>query len=349
MRILVVTFITSWLVSLPSASLDAAPLPTVAIVATGGTIAMKKDPNTGAPVPALSGDDLVGAVPELKDLANIKVVEFSNIPSYHMGPDRWPALARKIDEVLADPAIAGVVVTHGTDTLEETAYFLDLTVNSRKPVVCIGAQRSASERDTDGPRNLLNAVKQVLAPDASGKGVTITLNHYINAARPATKTHTSNVETFQSGDYGYLGYVDVDRVVFFDQPLRRQTLPLPDRLPRVDILPMYAGADGTAVRQAADGGAEGIVVEALGFGNVDEAMHDAIKYALDKGVPVVISTRVDRGRALPLYGLKGGGAELQKLGAAYAGDLRSWKARVLLMLVLPQTRDRTQIQAYFDK
>jgi L-asparaginase len=328
---------------------QAAELPTVTVVATGGTIAMKVDPQTGGPVPALSGEDLIAAVPKLKELANIKVVEFSNIPSYYMGPDRWPGLSRKIDEVLADPGVAGVVVTHGTDTLEETAYFLDLTLRSDKPVVCIGAQRNASEEDTDGPRNITNAVRQVLAEDAAGKGVTVTLNHFINAARPVTKTHTNNVETFQSGEYGYLGYVDADRVIFYREERRRQKLPLPEQLPRVDLVPMYPGADGSHVRHAVDMGAQGIVVEAYGWGNVNEAMYEAIKDARDKGVPVVISTRVPNGRVLPVYASKGGGATLKQLGAVYADDLSSWKARVLLMLALPQTKDPTQLQAYFDK
>jgi L-asparaginase len=311
---------------------------------------MKVDPATGGPVPALSGEDLVAAVPALRDLANIRVVEFSNIPSYHMGPDRWPGLSRRIDEVLADPGVAGVVVTHGTATLEETADFLDLTLRSDKPVVCIGAQRNASEGDTDGPRNIANAVRQVLAEGAAGKGVTVTMNHFINAARPATKTHTNNVETFQSGEYGYLGYVDADRVVFFHEPLRRQRLPLPEaELPRVDLVPMYPGADGGQVRHAVDAGAQGIVVEAYGWGNVNEAMYEAIGYARGKGVPVVVSTRVPNGRVLPVYASKGGGATLKRLGAVYGDDLSSWKARVLLMLALPQTRDPAQLQAYFDR
>jgi L-asparaginase len=335
--------------SLWAAPSRAADLPTVAVVATGGTIAMKQDPVTHAPVPALSGEDLTASVPKLKEIANVKVVDFSNIPSYYMGPDRWPALSRKVEEVLADPAIAGVVVTHGTDTLDQTSYFLDLTLRSDKPVVTIGAQRNASEWDTDGPRNLLNAVRQVLAEDAKGKGVTLTMNHRINAGREVRKTHTSNVETFNSGDAGFLGYVDEDRVVFGRQSLRRQTLPLPDRLPRIDMVGMYPGTDGSQVRLAADSGAEAIVVEALGWGNVNEAMHDAIKYAIDKGVPVIIATKVYNGRALPIYGSKGGGNMLQKAGAVFAGDLTPDKARVLALLAVPITKDQKALQAYYDK
>ncbi len=323
--------------------------PTVAIVATGGTIAMKVDPVTHAPVPALSGEDLTAAVPKLKEIANIRVVEFSNIPSDYMGPDRWPNLSKKVEEVLADPSVVGVVITHGTDTLDQTAYFLDLTLKSDKPVVAVGAQRNASDWDADGPRNLLNAVRQVLAEGSKGKGVTVTLNNYINAARYVRKAHTSNVQTFNSGDVGYLGYVDEDKVVYYYTSPRRQNVLLPERLARVDLIPMYAGADGSYVRHAADTGAEAIVVEAYGWGNVNEAMHDAIKYAVDKGVPVVVATKVENGRALPVYGFKGGGKTLEKAGAVFAGDLSGDKARILTMLALPTTKDQKKLQAYFDR
>ena len=340
--------------TLLAASLCASPLvaqtrPTVAIVATGGTIAMKLDPNTGAPVPALSGEDLTAAVPKLKDLATLRVIEFSNIPSDYMGPDRWPSLARAVEEVLADPAVTGVVLTHGTDTLDQTAYFLDLTLRSSKPVVVVGAQRNASDPDADGPRNLLNAVRQVIAADAPGKGVTVTMNGRINAAREVRKTHTSNVDAFNSGETGILGSVDEDRVVFHRAPLRRLGITLPERLPRVDLIPMYAGADGGYVRHAVDNGAEAVVVEAYGLGHVNEAMHDAISGAVSKGVPVVIATKVANGRALPIYGFKGGGRTLQQVGAVFAGDLSGDKARILTMLALPAAKDQKGLQAYFDQ
>ncbi len=299
----------------------AAAPPKIAVVATGGTIAMKLDPQTHAPVPALSGEDLVSAVPKLKDIATIQVTEFSNVPSDYMGPDRWPALARRLDAILADPEIRGAIVLHGTDTLDQTAYFLDLTLTSTKPVVLVGAQRNASDADADGPRNLLNAARQILTEGAAEMGVTVTLNHRINAAREVRKTHTSNVETFDSGDAGILGYVDEDRVVFSRKSLRRQTLPLPERMPRVDLVAMYAGADGSQVRHAAESGAEAIVVEAYGWGNVNAEMHDAIAEVIAKGVPVIVATKVYDGRALPVYGFKGGGSTLRKAGAVFAGDL----------------------------
>jgi L-asparaginase len=345
------SFITAAVMSVTVCSGEgiAADLPTIAIIATGGTIAMKIDPATNAPVPALSGEDLIAAVPKLKEIANVKVVEFSNVPSDYMGPDLWPGLARKVDEVLADPAIAGAIISHGTDTLDQTAYFLDLAVRSDKPVVAVGAQRNASDWDTDGPRNLLNAARQVTTKGAGALGVTITMNNYINAARDARKTHTSNVQTFNSGDLGYLGYVDEDRVVFSRAPLRRQHLDLPEQLPRVDLIAMQAGSDGYYVRHAADTGAKAIVIEAYGWGNLNDAMYDAIAYAREKGVMVIIATKVYNGRALPVYGLKGGGATTKKLGAVFADDLTPDKARVLTMLALPKASTPEALQIVFDK
>ncbi len=335
--------------TLLGAQAGAAELPKIAVVATGGTIAMKLDPTTHAPVPALSGEDLVSAVPKLKDIATIAVTEFSNVPSDYMGPDRWPALSRKVDEILADPGVRGAIVLHGTDTLDQTAYFLDLTLKSDKPVVLVGAQRNASDWDAAGPRNLLNAARQILADGSAGLGVTVTLNHRINAAREVRKTHTSNVETFNSGDAGILGYVDEDRVVFSRKSLRRQTLPLPERMPRIDLVAMYAGADGSQVRHAAETGAEAIVVEAYGWGNMNAEMHDAIAEVIAKGVPVIVATKVYDGRALPVYGFKGGGNTLLKAGAVFAGDLTPDKARILALIALPATKERAALQAIFDK
>lgn len=324
-------------------------LPRVAIVATGGTIAMKNDPETGAPVPALSGADLVAAVPGLAGLATIEVVEFANLPSAYMGPALWPDLTRTVEGLLARDDIAGSVVLHGTDTLDQTAYFLDLTLTGDKPVVVIGAQRNASDPDGDGGRNLLNAVRQILAPGARDMGVTVTLNHNINAAREVRKTHTNNVETFNSGTIGFLGTVDEDRVVFSRKSLRRQNLPLPEALPRIDVVPMVAGTDGSQLRHAVESGADAVVLAAYGFGNVNDALHDAVVEAAAQGVVVIVATQLADGRALPVYGFKGGGLTLREAGAVFADDLSPDKARVLALLALPITRERAALQAFYDR
>ena len=326
-----------------------AELPTVAIVTTGGTIAEKLDPKTGGAVPAVSGKDLLAAVPGLSKVANIKVIEFSNIDSSQMTPEMWAKLSAKVDEVLADPEIKGVVVTHGTDTMAEGAYFLDLTLRSDKPVAFVGAMRDASDPSPDGPANILNAVIQVCSPEAQGWGVTVTLNQYINSARDVRKTNSTNVQTFNSGEKGYLGYIAMGKVVRFNEPRPRQKIPLPSALPKVALLTTFAGDDGSFVRSAVDGGAQGIVIEGVGAGNVNAEVYKAIEYAIEKGVAVVITTRVYHSGVWPIYADQGGGETLEKSGAILGGDLTGPKARILLMLALVETKgDLPELKKYFS-
>ena len=235
---------------------------TVVLIATGGTIAMKVDPELNAPRPVFDGDELLALRPDIAGLARLEVRNLFNMPSEYMGPEQWVLLQRAVNAELAREEVAGVIVSHGTDTMEESAWFLDLTLDSPKPVVLVGAQR-----------NLFNAVRICLSNEAREKGVVICLNDQINAAREASKTSTSEVATFKSGDFGFLGQVDPDAVRFYRSPARRQFLPLgEDTLPRVDIVPSYAGADGILIRAALEAGARGVVMSALGCGNVPRAV-----------------------------------------------------------------------------
>jgi L-asparaginase len=347
--VLVVATLSFIAVLLPVGAV-AADLPVVKMIATGGTIAMKIDPVKNAPVPAISGEDLVATVPEIAKVAKIEVLNLANVPSDYMDPALWVRLQKAVVEALARPEVAGVIVSHGTDTLEETAYFLDLTVSSDKPIVLIGAQRNASEKDFDGPRNILNAARICVSPDARGKGAMIALNNQINAAREVTKTHTSDVETFKSGDFGFLGNADNDRVIFYRAPLRRQHVPLvQEKLPYVEIVTMYGGADGTMVKAAVAAGAKAIVVQALGWGNMNIPMFEAVQEAIAKKVAVIVSTRVPNGRVLPVYGFKGGGKTLKDAGAVMADNLSPQKARILAMLALQKTSDPAELQKLFDR
>jgi len=323
--------------------------PLCQFISTGGTIAMKIDPVKKAPVPALSGDDLLATVPDLSAIATLRVNNLFNLPSDYMGPEQWTVLHRVVAESLAQEDVAGVIISHGTDTLEETAWFLDLTISSRKPMVLTGAQRNASAPDFDGPRNLLNAARVCVDPEAIGKGAMVVLNNQINAARDVTKSHTSDVEAFKSGDFGFLGTVDDDRVVFSRAPLRRQHVALVGELPEVAIVSMYGGADGSLIRFAAKAGARGIVVQALGWGNVSLAMYEAIDEVIRAGVCVVISTRVQNGRVRPVYGFAGGGKTLKEIGAIFADNLSPQKARILLMLALQGPTSGPALQALFDR
>jgi L-asparaginase len=326
-----------------------APLPRVVVLATGGTIASMSDPATGALRAALTGEEIVASVPGLRDIARVEVEQVANVGSMDMTPAIWLKLSRRANELLASPDIAGVVVTHGTDTLEETAYFLDLTVTSPKPVVVVGAQRAPVYFDTDGPRNLLNAVRVAISPEAVGMGAMVVMNGKINAAREVTKTNTLEAETFQTLEFGALGVADLGAVRFYRAPLRRQTIALaPDAtLPRVEIVSMYAGADGRVIEMLLDRGElDGLVIAGLGLAHVPDEAMNAIRAVRERGIPVVLSTRVYTGRIVPLYA---NNVDLLKMGAIQADNLSPQKARVLLMVAMTRTRETDALRAYFDR
>ena len=309
-------------------------LPTVAVVSTGGTIAEKIDPKTGGAVPAVSGADLIKAVPGLSKVANLAVFELCNIDSSQMTPQIWAQLSSKVKELLERDEIAGVVVTHGTDTMAEGSWFLDITIRGDKPVVFTGAMNDASSPFPDGPGNLMNAVTLAASGEARGWGVVVCLNNYVNSARDVRKSQTTNVQTFNSGEKGYLGYVSGGRVQRFNEREKRLYIPLSDKLPKIVYLSTYAGADGSLVLYAVQSGAKGIVIDGFGSGNVNEATFKAIEYALSNKVQVVISSSVPNGSVEPVYGDEGGGKTLQKSGCILAGNLKGPKARLLLMLAL---------------
>jgi L-asparaginase len=332
-------------------SLSAQDLPKVAVLSTGGTIASVYDSVAGGFAPALSGEQLVAAVPGLDTIARVEVVQVANVPSTNMTPALWMEVSRRASEMLARPDVAGVVVTHGTDTLEETAYFLDLVVGSQKPVVVVGAQRAASERDADGPRNLRDAILTAVSPASRGMGTLVVLNTEIHAAREVTKTNTLNVSTFLTPQWGALGSVEPDGVRYYRAPVRRQHLDVPAgaTLGRVEIVTNYAGADGSVIRGIlAQGGLDGLVVEASGVGNVSDRLFEALKEVRAQGIPVVISTRVHTGRTLALYAGSGSGVTLEGIGCVFADNLPPHKARVLLLAALTRTSDPAELRALFN-
>ncbi len=327
-------------------------LPTVAIVTTGGTIAERSSGASGGAVPAVTGKALVDSVPGLRDLADLEVVDVSDIDSSQMTPALWLRLHAKLEELLVRDDIEGAVVVHGTDTMSEGAFLIDVLLTSNKPVVFTGAMRDASSPDPDGPANLLNAVRQVLSEEGQGWGVTVSLNNYINAARYVRKMQTTNVQTFTSDEKGYLGYIFDGKVTRFNEAARRIRLPLegapPDELPDVPLLADYAGSDGRFIRHAVDSGAAGIVVQGVGAGNVNAASFAAIKHALDKGVPVVVTTRVLNGAVEPVYADPGGGKTLEEAGVILAGDLLTEKARLLLLVgLIRYGQDHDRLHALF--
>ena len=304
----------------------------VVVVSTGGTIAMRPDPASGKLVPAVSGDELVEllAWPEAPPL---QLDDFAQVPSF----DVHGALALGLACRVVEHAGSGrpTVVTHGTDTMEESVYLTDLLLpEEAAPVVFTGAQRGAGERDADGPRNLRDAITAAAAvAETGGVGALVCFAGELHAAREARKVHTSAVRAFASPGYGPVGHVDAGRVVVRRRPVRAGPLPVPERLAAVDLLRLHAGSDARLVRAAVASGAEALVLEGTGRGNANDQVVEGVREAVAAGVTVVVCSRCAEGRVEPVYG-RGGGRDLLEAGALFAGDLAGPKARVLLQVVL---------------
>lgn len=321
--------------------------PTICVVGTGGTIASRYDPAIGGHVSAASARDLVETVPELSDIAEIRVVEHSNVNSAVMDTSTAFALRDTLRRALSEDAVAGAVVTHGTATLEESAYLMDLTLGTDKPVVFTGAQRNYDERDADGPRNLLYAAMVAASPAARGRGVLVALGGQIHAARDATKVNPETVTCFGGRDSGPLGAVTKSGVTFFAMPERRLHLEVDHVKSDVHIIKMAQGTSDLLLRACIQARVDGIVLEASGGGNVNRPFYEGICAALEAGIPVVVSLRLPSGAPHPGKGYAGSFQSLLKEGAISSGYLSSLKARILLMVALAHTRDRNRLLEIF--
>ncbi len=323
----------------------------IAILGTGGTIAGFIDSTiatTGYTAGAIDIDVLIKAVPQIRDLADISWEQIANIDSSNMCDEIWLRLAKKIAKLFAE-GIDGVVITHGTDTMEETAYFLNLTIKSDKPVVLVGAMRPSTAISADGPKNLYNAVPLVANKEAKNKGVMVAINDKILSARGVVKTHSLNVDAFSSPDFGDLGYIVDGKVFFYNNVTKAHTKNAPfdvsklTSLPKVDILYSYSNdGSGVAAKALFEHGTKGIVVAGSGAGSIHKNQKDVLKELLKKGLKVVVSSRV-------VAGCVAVSDSDEKLGFISAEDLNPQKARVLLMLALTKTSDPKKIQEYFLK
>ncbi len=325
--------------------------PRVAILATGGTIAGSIDSavaTTGYTAGVVGVDVLIKAVPEIQNLAKIEGQQIANIDSSNMRDEIQLKLAKEINKLFAS-GVDGVVITHGTDTMEETAYFLNLTIKSDKPVVLVGAMRPSTAISADGPKNLYNAVALAADKNAKGKGVMVSMNDKIQSARGVVKTHSLNVDAFSSPDFGDLGYIVDGKVFFYNNVAKAHTKNAPfdvknlKELPKVDILYSYSNdGSGVAAKALFENGTKGIVVAGSGAGSIHEAQKEVLKELLTKGLKVAVSSRVVAGRVAVSEADK-------KLGFISAEDLNPQKARILLMLALTKTNDVKKIQEYFLK
>lgn len=327
-------------------------MPHIKILATGGTIAGSAPSAgqlTGYTAGALGVESLIAAVPELQNIAKISGEQLANIDSCNVTSDLWFKLAARCNELMADGGVDGIVITHGTDTLEETAYFLNLTVNGDKPIVLTGAMRPATALSADGPLDLLNAVKTAACPQAAGKGVLVVMNDIIMAARYATKTSAFKVEAFQSVPYGQLGTVAGGKVYFEAQINKRHTSQSAfagqnyTNLPRVDIIYTHCDDDGVLIEAALKAGAQGIVYAGSGMGSIHCGAERALMQAAQQGVIVVRSTRVSEGRVLAAD------PKWDAAGFISGGNLNPQKARILLQLALTKTHNPLEVQRYFDE
>ena len=323
--------------------------PLVCVVGTGGTIASRFDPKIGGHVSAASAQDLVGAVPGIVDVVTLRVVEHSNINSALMDTATAFALRTTLEDVLRDEAVSGVVVTHGTATLEETAYLMDLTLATDKPVVVTGAQRNFDAKDADGPRNLLYAVMIAADPEARGRGVLTAMGGEIHAARDSTKANPQDLIAFVSRDGGPVGLVTEDAVTFLCRPERRLHLPVDHIKANVQLIRFAQGASDLLVRACVRERVDGLVVEATGAGNLNVPYYNAMCDAIDAGIPVVVATRCPSGAPHPGKGYDGSFQSLVRHGALSAGYLSGLKARILLMVALAHTTDRVQLREIFTR
>jgi len=326
--------------------------PRIRILATGGTIAgAQLDPTNAAyRSGAVSIQSLLVSIPHISDVADVSSEQIADIGSQDMSDQVWLLLAHRIESLLASPEVDGIVITHGTDTMEETAYFLELVNYSEKPVVLTGAMRPATSISADGPLNIYNAIAVAADPQSRNRGVLVVMDDKIHAAAEVTKTSTIYVEAFQSPNRGLLGFVHLGKSTYFRPS--REGLPSSDRflvhgresLPRVDIVYAYAGMDRAMIDAAIQSGAQGIVVAGVGDGNMTRVSIEALRDAVKRGVVAVRSTRVMEGVVFRNVEIND-----DQFGFVAAKGLNPQKARVLLKLALTRTRNATTIQQWFDR
>lgn len=314
----------------------------ISLITTGGTIASKATANGMLASGALTGHELASLC-ELPNDIEVKVVDLFQISSMSMSFEKMQQLKSAIQKELEDPDVTGIVVTHGTDTLEETAYFLDVTTKDQRPIVITGSQRSPQEVGTDVYSNLRNSILCAASDLIRDVGVVVVFNERIYSAKYVKKVHASNLQGFVSFGYGYLGIIDNDVVSIYQKPLHREYYDIRDRIPRVDIIKCHTGSDGLFIDAAVAKGAKGIVLEGVGRGQVTPVMVTSIQAAIDKGITIIMTTSAEEGKVYPAYDYEGSAFDLKQRGVILGADYDSKKARIKLavMLASENTIDET--------
>jgi L-asparaginase len=321
----------------------------ILIVFTGGTFSMKIDrKKSGGAEPRYSGEELLKKIPEANKLAKIFFYDFGKYPGPHVTPEIMMELSKQLRKRIAEKKYDGIVVTHGTDTLEETAYLIDLTIKTEIPIVFTGSMRNSSEPNWDGPKNLIDSILVCLNENSRGMGTLVCMHGEVNAASEVTKIFSNEFETFQSLDFGNLGFVEKGRVVYNRLPRFLEIINTNKINTNVDLLTVYAGMDEKFFRNSADSGADGLVIEALGVGNVPPAAFSGVKYVINKNIPVVLVSRCPAGETDYIYSYPGAGRHLHNLGVIFSDYLNGQKARIKLMLALSKTSDRKILKKIFE-
>ncbi|WP_113928671.1 asparaginase [Bacillus sp. P14.5] len=305
----------------------------ILVIHTGGTISMMEDEVTGSVQPS-EENPLSAHSSSLGQLADITVKEAFHLPSPHITPDHMLQLKKIIEEEYTKEKIQGVVITHGTDTLEETAYFLDLTVDLPISIVVTGAMRSSNEIGADGLYNLLSSIKVASNEDSADKGVLVVLNDEIHSAKNVTKTHTSNVSTFQSPQYGPIGIVTKRGVIFHHKPTSLEKYSVKSVSKNIALIKAHAGMDSALLFALKELHFDGVIIEALGQGNLPPGAVEGVESLLNSTIPVVLVSRCFNGIAQDIYGYAGGGKQLKEMGVIFSNGLNGQKARMKLLVAL---------------
>lgn len=318
------------------------------MIFTGGTISMKIDDVSHTVKPALSAKEIMQSLLHSELYHELEVIEFSEIPSPSMTPIMMLEMTKLIQRLIEFEDPIGFVIIHGTDTLEETAFFIDSCIDTDIPIVVTGSMKSSSELGFDGINNLVSSILVAKSTKSHGRGVLVVMNDQINAASEVTKSNTLSLDTFKSLDYGPLGIVDNKEVLFHrNVTSQRNKLKITDIEPNVYLLKSYSGSDSLLIDYLLDQNAKGIVIEALGRGNLPPLMIPGIEKALKLGVPVIITSRCPSGRTLDSYGYIGGGKYLTEMGCIMATSLNGQKARLLLMQALTISSDSNFLKGLF--
>lgn len=320
----------------------------VALVFTGGTIAMKVDKELHGAIPSLSPSEIIEALSGIDEFENLLVYEYSRKPSPSITPRDMKALANIVEDYLKKDEILGVIIIQGTDVLEETAFYMNSVIKSKKPVVLTGSMKNASELGYDGLTNIVSSIKVCMSFYSIGKGTLVVMNDTINSSTEVTKTHTMSLDTFKSVEFGPLGIIDHGEVIYYRDITHHEVYDFKNEInDDTYLVKVYAGMDGHFIDYLMGRDAKGIVLETLGRGNVPPMMLDAIVKAIDKGIHIVLVSRCYSGRVLDTYAYVGGGKDLTNKGCILGGNFNGQKARILLMLAISNNYTHKQIIELF--